>query len=242
MPLVSPPKYVVAITALLAVAAIAGAVVLKPFHGPQPDYWEALSQRVSRRAQVDLFDDFSHGLGAWQSGGNVASGWSYDKYGFDNPGTLSLFDPTLHLTDYDLDALVQIEAKGLRLAFRAASTSTYQAAKLVTEGSSPLPSLAVERYAIIAGRPSRPVLTRYPKRFQSDTLFRVHLKVRGEAFSLYVQGNLMDYWSDPRLAVGGVGLFCSKGERARVYWIRVSHNTDLWGRVCSYLAPVLWRL
>jgi hypothetical protein len=98
MPLVSPPKYVVAITALLAVAAIAGAVVLKPFHGPQPDYWEALSQRVSRRAQVDLFDDFSHGLDAWQSGGNLASTWSYDKYGFVNPGTLSLFDPTLHLT------------------------------------------------------------------------------------------------------------------------------------------------
>ena len=70
-------------------------------------------------------------------------------------------------------------------------------------------------------------------------MYRVHLEVRGDAFSLYVQGNLMDYWSDSRLATGGVGLFCSKGEHARVAWVRVSHNTDSMGRMCSLLSSVL---
>ena len=42
-------------------------------------------------------------------------------------------------------------------------------------------------------------------------MYRVHLEVRGDAFALYVQGNLMDYWSDARLGAGGVGLFCSPG-------------------------------
>ena len=86
--------------------------------------WEALRQRVSTRAQVDLFDDFSQGLDAWRSGENLSSTWSYDKNGFVNPGALSLFEPSLHLTNYDLDALVQIEAKGLGLVFRAPSTRT----------------------------------------------------------------------------------------------------------------------
>ncbi len=237
--LVSPRKHIAVIAALLAVAAIAGAVVLTPSHrAPRPDVWETLRQRVSKRAQVDLFDDFSQGLDAWQSGENLASTWSYDKNGFVNPGALSLFEPSLHLTNYDLDALVQIEAKGLGLVFRAASTHSYQVANLVVEGSGPMPSLAVERYAMISGLATPPVRTRYPERFQSDTMYRVHLEVRGNAFSLYVQGNLMDYWSDARLTSGGVGLFCSPGEHARVAWIRVSHNTDSLGRMCSLLSSM----
>jgi hypothetical protein len=240
---VSPRKHIAVIASLLAVAAIAGAVVLTPSHrtksaGPQPDVWQNLHQRVSERAQVDLFDDFSQGLDAWQSGENLASTWSYDKNGFANPGALSLFAPTLHLTNYDLDALVQIEAKGLGLVFRAASTHAYQVAKLEVEGSGPMPSLAVVRYTIISGRASKPVRIPYPERFQRDTMYRVHLEVRGNAFSLFVQGHLMDYWSDARLTSGGVGLFCSKGEKARVAWIRVSHNTDSVGRTCAFLASM----
>jgi len=242
--LVNPRKHVAVITALLAVAAIAGAVVLTPAHrartlGDAPDVWDVLHERVSQRAQVDLFDDFSQGLDAWKSGEKVASTWSYDKNGFVNPGNLSLFEPSLHLTNYDVDALVQIEAKGLGLVFRAASTHAYQVAKIVVEGSGPMPSLAVDRYTVLSGRATRPVRTRYPERFLSDTLYRVHLEVRGNAFSLYIQGNLVDYWSDARLAAGGVGLFCSPGEHARVAWIRVSHNTDTMGRMCSMLSSAL---
>ena len=217
--LVSPRKHISVVAALLAVAAIAGAVVLTPSHRTRsvkstPDVWETLRDRVSERAQVDLFDDFSAGLDAWRSGKNRLSEWSYDKNGFANPSALSLYEPTMRLTNYDLDALVQIESKGLGLVFRAASSHTYQVAKLLVKGSEPMPSLEVERYAVISGHPSRAVRTRYPERFLSDTMYRLHLEVRGDAFSLYVQGNLVDYWSDSRLATGGVGLFCSPGEHA----------------------------
>jgi hypothetical protein len=221
------------------VAAIAGAVVLTPSHRSKPDVWENLRQRVSKRAQVDLFDDFSAGLDAWEPGENQASTWSYDKNGFVNVGRLSLFEPSVHLTNYDLDALVQIEAKGLGLAFRAASSQSFQVARLLVEGSGPMRSLAVQRYALISDHASRPVLTRYPSHFQSDTLYRLHLEVRGDSFALYIQGNLIDSWSDPRLSSGGVGLFCSPGEHARVAWVRVSHNTDSLGRMCSWFSSML---
>jgi hypothetical protein len=237
--LVSPRKHIAVVTALLAVAAIAGAVVLTPSRRAKPDLLDSLRASVSKRAQVDLFDDFSQGLDAWRTNGNVAGKWAYDKNGFVNPGALALFEPSMHLTNYDLDAVVQIEAKGLGMVFRAASPRSYHVAKLAVQGSGPMQSLAVERYVVIWGRATRPVLTRYPERFQSDTMYRVHLQIRGEAFSLYVQGNLVDYWTDGRLAAGGVGLFCGPGERARVAWIRVSHNTDSIGKMCSLLSSVL---
>jgi hypothetical protein len=241
--LVSPRKHIAVIAALLAVAAIAGAVVLTPSRhrdkpGAKPDVWQILHQRIAKRAQVDLFDDFSQGLDAWESGENRVSSWSYDKNGFVSLGAMSLFEPSLPLKNYDLDALVQIEAKGLGLVFRAASPQNYQVAKLLVEGSGAMPSLALQRYAVIAGHGTRAVITRFPQHFQSDTMYRVHLEVRGDAFALYVQGNLMDYWSDPRLASGGVGLFCSAGEHARVAWVRVSQNTDSLGRMCSLLSSL----
>jgi hypothetical protein len=237
--LVSPRKHIAVVTVLLAVAAIAGAVVLTPSHRSKPDVLEMLRERVSERAQVDLFDDFSHGLDDWQSGENLASTWSYDKSGFINLGSLSLFEPSMQLTNYDLDALVQIEARGVGLVFRAASPQNYHVAKLLVDGPSAMPLLAVERYAVMAGRRSQSVITQYPKRFQGDTLYRVHLQVRDNAFTLYIQGNLIAYWSEESQSVGGVGLFCSPGEHARVAWVRVTHNADSLGRVCSLLSSVL---
>ncbi len=236
---VSPRKHIAVISALLAVAAIAGAVVLKPSHRTKPDAWQMLRQRVSKRAQVDLFDDFREGLDAWETGENHAGAWSYDQNGFVDVGALSLFAPSMHLTNYDLDTLVQIEAKGLGLAFRAASLQNYQVANLIVEGSGPMPSLAVERYTVVSGRASHSTVTRYPEHFQSDTLYRVHLEVRGDSFTLFIQGNLIDSWSAPSSSAGGVGLFCLAGEHARVAWVRVSHDTDSLGRLCSWLSSVL---
>jgi len=236
--LLSPRKHLAVIASFLALAAIAGAVVLKPPYRAKPDAWQMLRQRIATRAQVDLFDDFSQGLDAWARGENRVSNWSYDKNGFVNVGALSLFEPSLLLRNYDLDALVQIETKGVGLAFRANSLRNYQVARLRLEGSGAMPMMALERYAVLSGHAARPVVTRFPQHFQPDTMYRVHLEVRGDAFALYIQGNLMDYWSDSRLASGGVGLFCSPGEHARVAWVRVSHNTDSVGRMCSLLSSL----
>jgi hypothetical protein len=232
-------KQIAVITVLLAVAAIAGAVVLTPSRGNRPDPLAKLKAQLANRAQVDLYDDFSTGLDDWQSGDDLASTWSYDKNGFVNPGILSLYQPSAHLTNYDLDALVQIQTKGIGLVFRAAGPKNYQAIRLLVEGAGPMPALVMQRYSVLGGKASKLVQVRYPSRFQADTLYRVHLQVRADEFSLYVQGQLVDYWSDKRLPTGGVGLFCVPGEHARVAWIRVSHNTDSMGRMCAMLAGVM---
>ncbi len=162
-------KQIALLTVLLALAAVAGAVVLTPSRSRKPGAWDTLRGRISRRGQVDLFEDFSTGLDAWKSGENIAGTWSYDKNGFVNPGTLALFEPSMHypssnpassdpsssdpvnldLMNYDVDALVQIESRGLGLAFRAISQQSYQAAHLLVEGSGPLRWLAMERYTVL---------------------------------------------------------------------------------------------
>lgn len=232
-------KQIAVITALLAVAAFAGAVVLTPARRTKPDAWDKLKEQVANRAQVDLFDDFSTGLDAWQSGENIASSWSYDRNGFVNPGALSLFTPTMHLTDYDVDALFQIENKGIGLVFRAAGPRNYQAVQVLADGSGSMPSLVVERYGVSGGQASHPMRVRYTGRYQADTMYRVHLQVRGDDFALYLQGQLVDGWSDHKLRSGGVGFFCARGEHARVAWIRVSQNTDSIGRMCAFLTSFL---
>lgn len=224
---------------LLGVAAIAGAVVLTPSHRTKSDLLENLRQDILERSQVDLFDDFNQGLDAWKGAGSLANTWTYDTSGFVHPGPLALFEPSMRLTDYDVDAQVQIQEKAVGFAFRALSLHSYQVAKLVAESSGPMSSLAVQRYTVVSGQASPAIVTHYPERFPSDTLYQVHLEVRGDAFSLYVQGKLLDYWLNSRLPAGGVGLLCSTGEHARVAWIRVSHNTDSEGRICSWLSSML---
>ena len=195
---------------------------------------------IRNRAEISVFDDFRSGLDRWQSSGQIGNAWSYDQTGFALPGNLSLLTPSIGLTDYDFDTVVQIESGGLGMVFRAARPDTYQAVKLIIEDPSDhMPSIVVERYAVIKGKESARAVEFSPVRLPKDTLYRVHLHVRGDSFTLYVQDHLVAYWSDARLLSGGVGFFCNKGQRARIGWVRVSQNADMTGKVCAMLAPLV---
>jgi hypothetical protein len=51
-----------------------------------------------------------------------------------------------------------------------------------------------------------------------------------------VEGQWVDSWTDDLAASGGVGFFAEAGERARLYWMKVSRNQDLLGTICSFLS------
>jgi len=230
-------KQLLAVTILLALTAIAGAVALKPSRR-KPDAWDNLKKNISTRAQIDVFEDFQSGLDSWESVDAVGT-WSYDLGGLAIPGKLALLTPSLKLTDYDVDAVAQVVSKGLGLVFRASGPNHYQATKLVVDGLGSMPPLAVERYAVIGGKESKRVRVRCPGTFQKDTLYHIHLEVRGDSYTLYIEGRLIDSWTDNRTKSGGVGFFCVKGERARVAWVRVSHNMDAAGKVCAFVASLM---
>jgi hypothetical protein len=109
--------------------------------------------------------------------------------------------------------------------------------KFVVAKPGPLPLVHMVRYAVIHGKEGRRVEKPLPLTVFPDMLYRIQVNVQGGDFTIMAQGQVVDFWSDSRLARGGVGFFCNRGERARLRWVEVSHQYDVLGRLCAYLAP-----
>jgi len=199
--------------------------------------WDGFKESIASRAAIALTDDFRSGLGDWQGAGNWAKTWSYDKAGFLCPGDLALYKPSVPLADYEMEFSGQIEKRALGWVYRAADTRNYYAAKLVVAGSGPLPKAELVRYTVIDGRKSRSTVTPLPFPVRNGKMYRVRVNVRGQNFTTYVDGHLVDFFRDPRLSRGGVGFFTGRGERARLRWVSVMHQYDFLGRLCALLAP-----
>lgn len=199
--------------------------------------WRGLQQNISNRAAVAFEDDFRSGLDAWQSRSNLTRSWSYDASGFVRPGPLAIYKPTEDLSDYRFEFLEEIDQKALGCAFRAADLDNYYAVKLVVVRPGPLPLVHLVRYPVIKGKEGRHLEKPLPFTTRPDTVYRVMVDVRGSDFTIMVQGQVVDFWSDNHLHEGGVGFFCGRGERARLRWVEVSHQYDALGRLCAYLAP-----
>jgi hypothetical protein len=67
-------------------------------------------------------------------------------------------------------------------------------------------------------------------------MLRVRQEIRDTQFTTYLDGRLVDTWSDATLTRGGIGFFADPGESAYIRWVDVAHNDDALGRICSYIA------
>jgi hypothetical protein len=201
------------------------------------EHWKNLNQTISNRAAISYADDFRSGLDAWESRSNRSTNWSYDATGFVLPGPLALYKPTLDLVDYRFEFLGEIDQKAMGWVFRAEDLNNYYAMKFVVVKPGPLPLVDMVRYAVINGKEGPHVRKPLPITVRTDMLYRVMVDVRGADFTVMTQGQVVDFWTDHRLQHGGVGFFASRGERARLRWVEVTHQYDALGRVCAYLAP-----
>lgn len=199
--------------------------------------WSAIGAHIQHRAAIDFTDDFRTGLAEWRSRSNAPANWSYDTAGFVRPGSLAIYRPTLELTDYQLEFLAQIDQKAMGFVVRASDLSNYYAVAFVITQPGPLPVVEIVRYAVIQGREGPHVVRRLPIAVRNDMWYRVRMDVRGRDFTLNIQDQVADYWSESRLKQGGVGFFCGRDERARLRWVEVSHQHDALGKLCAYLAP-----
>jgi hypothetical protein len=192
---------------------------------------------VAARAGVELLEDFRGGLDEWQTRGDLATAWSFDSNGFVKPGPLALYRPSLALTDYDAQFLGLIDKKALNFVARAQDFENYYVVKLVVLKPGPLPTIGVSRYAVIDGKAEPRKDTIAPIDARPDMLYRVTLNVHGDTFLLTMQGKVVDSWTDSRLKRGGIGFFSARGEESRLRWVQVTHQYDMLGRLCAYLAP-----
>ena len=199
--------------------------------------WVNVQRSVSDRAAVALDEDFRSGLDDWTSRDDATASWAFDASGFVRPGPLALYRPSLDLTDYQVQFLGLIDKKALSWVVRAQDFDNYYVIKLIVLKPGPLPTIGVTRYAVINGKAQDRADTPVLINAREDTLYRVRLDVQGDSFALAVQGQMIDNWSEPRLLHGGVGFFCAQGEDARLRWVQVTHQYDMLGRLCAYLAP-----
>ncbi len=213
-----------------------GASQVKFGDGSGPRQWVAST--LQQRAAYESEDNFHAGLAGWNGAANFAKTWSFDKEGFMRPGKLALYKPSKDMTDYRLEFLAQVERKSVAWAFRATDEQNYYAMKLtVAQQNSPRVMASLVRYMVVDGAKSPEVEMPLQMMLHNNRPYRVQVDVKGNQFSTSVEGQLVDTWSDDKLRAGAVGFFAENGEKARLYWMRLSKNTDFLGRLCAILAP-----
>lgn len=200
----------------------------------QDEMWS----RIHQRAAVEIQDDFRAGLSQWTGEPDWAKSWSYDAIGFARPGRLAMLSQSLRLSDYRLEFSAQIERKAVGWVFRASDAHNYYATKLIQSKQGPAPAFFIVRYAVIGGRERLKMQLPLPVTPSIKTMLHVRQEIRGAQFTTYLDGQIMDTWSDAALPSGGVGFFADAGESAYIRWIEVVHNDDALGRLYSYLASV----
>jgi hypothetical protein len=195
---------------------------------------DSLRLSLQKRAAIELDESFGSGLDQWMG---LPGDWSRDPAGFVRVGSLALLRPSLSMADYRLEFLGQVGRRSLGWVFRAPDLKNYYASRIVLAKPGPLPSLALERYGVTDGREGPRVRTPLRLRGRENSAYKVVLQVRGNDFTTLIDGQVVDFWSDDRLKVGGVGFFSDPQDPGALFWVRVSHQDDLLGRVCAYLAP-----
>src|SRR5208283_2726936 len=137
---------------------------------------------------------------------------------------------------YTLEFFGQIERQSIGWVMRARDTSNYYAMKvtLVEPGRRPL--VAMAHYAVVAGKKVGYTETPLNIMVHNSRPMQVLVDVKGNRFTASVDGQEVGTWTDDAPSTGGVGFFAEAGEKARVYWMRVSRNEDFLGRVCAYLS------
>jgi len=194
-------------------------------------------QTLENRAAIALDEDFRSGLDNWASPGGSTTEWSFDQSGFVQPGPLALYRPSVMLADYQVQFMGLIDKKAMSWVVRAADFDNFYVVKLVVTKSGAIPTIGLTRYAVINGKAQDRHDVNIPLSARADTLYNIRMDVRGSNFNVEVQGQMADSWTETRLPRGGVGFFTARGEASRVRWVQITHQYDMLGRLCAYLAP-----
>jgi hypothetical protein len=207
-----------------------------PVHaGPKgPVGW--VKQTIARRAALKIADNF-HDMENWDSATKTRpDGWSRHADGYMNTGALALFRPTLKFNDYRMEFFGQIETKSIGWTVRATDSRNYHAMKLTVVEAGIRPFVALVHFDVVNGKSGHRTQTPLNIMVHNDRPIQFAVDVRGNRFVTSIDGEEVDSFIDNTLVAGGVGFFSEAGERARLYWMRVSRNDDWLGHVCAMLA------
>jgi len=150
------------------------------------------------------------------------AGWSTD-YTTDAAGKrvrqLSLYRPSMQITDYRIEFQAEIEYKAVGWAVRAANTKTYWALKLFQDGG----KVKLRRFNVTDSKDGSPTDLAMPFPTNAGMIFKVRTDVVGKKFVVSVNDQKIDEWEDAQIALGGFGVANEGAERGQVRSIQVWH-------------------
>jgi hypothetical protein len=143
-----------------------------------------------------------------------STGWIEDWAPADTNRRVTLLRGSQDSVDYRMQFNAQIQSKAVGWMFRGLNPRNFYVAKI--ERNNKVGSdFAVNfvRYAVIDGK--NEVRTEKPleiKGLHVGTIYQIKFEAIGPIFKVWVQGNLVDEWTDRRIGSGGLGLYSEKDE------------------------------
>jgi hypothetical protein len=155
--------------------------------------------------------------------GGWVEGWGGDPTGLHVGRQITIYRPSLKLSDYRLQFQATIDAKSIGWVFRASDPANYYAMKLMTVSSGLSTKVALFKYLVVNGRQTQVGRVPIDLAVHPDTVFDVRIDVRGPQFTTYIQGQQVDSWTDDQLKVGGAGFLNEREERGNVKSVSIRY-------------------
>jgi hypothetical protein len=155
--------------------------------------------------------------------GGWVEGWAGDPNGMHAGRQITIYRPSLKLSDYRLEFEASIDTKSVGWVFRAADPDNYYAMKLMLVSSGLSPKIALFKYLVANGRQTQVGRVPIDLPVQADTVFNVRVDVRGPQFTTYLQGQQVDGWTDDQLKTGGAGFLNERDERGKVKSVSIRY-------------------
>ena len=145
--------------------------------------------------------------------------WVTDPTGSSHGRQISLYRPSLPMSDYRLEFSGRIEHKSLGWAFRKTDSRNYYVGKL--QASRPGGPVNLIRYGVVRGVEDPHIQIPLPNVSSAGAL-KVRLDAKRARFTIYVQNQVVADWEDHRLQKGGVGFLSEREERGQVGSVQIS--------------------
>lgn len=134
---------------------------------------------------------------------------------------LVLYRPALNARDCRFEFDWTVGSGDVGLIFRAKDLGNYYAVRLKALSRGPNPSFAAEYFSVyhFVENPHNEKIMVFSR---NDPVVHVRMEVFGPMFTLYMQHNAAEYWSDAQLGSGAVGFLEEWNRSAEVHGVRIS--------------------
>jgi hypothetical protein len=145
--------------------------------------------------------------------------WASDPAGSRRGRQLTLYKPSLPLSDYQFMFSGKIERGALGWVVRASDSKNYYAMKISQEGS----GAVFSRWAVVDGRESSYSEKRLALLAGPGQTYQVQVDAEGPRFTVSLQGEPIEVWMDNRLTAGAVGFLNEREEQGRTTAVQLKY-------------------